>query len=144
MKHRIWGGLAMGMLAVGLGVAQKRATPAPGPGDKPLMDSLKGPELFQAHCATCHGKDGKGGGPTGASLKVRPADLTTIGKRNRGTFPFLKVQKIISGEEMAAGSHGTREMPVWGPILSEVTWDQDLGKIRIYVLAKYLEEIQVK
>ena len=54
------------------------------------------------------------------------------------------MQKIIAGEEQAAGAHGTREMPVWGPILSEVTWDQDLGKIRIYVLAKYLEEIQKK
>jgi hypothetical protein len=35
-------------------------------------------------------------------------------------------------------------MPVWGPIFSEVSWDQDLGRVRIYSLAMYLEAIQVK
>ena len=142
MKKPVLGVLAMAMLLVGVGYAQKRAND--GAAEKPLMESLKGPELFQAYCATCHGKDGKGAGPMAVSLKGKPADLTTIAKRNRGTFPFLRIQKIISGEEQAAGSHGTREMPVWGPILSEVTWDQDLGKIRIYVLAKHLEAIQQK
>ena len=134
--------VAGALLAVSAGVAQKQSSPAPQ--DKNLMNSLKGPELFGAYCATCHGKDAKGKGPMASSLKVPPADLTGIAKRNGGTFPFLKVQKIISGEEAAPGAHGTREMPVWGPIMSEVTWDQDLGRVRTYVLAKYLEEVQAK
>jgi len=140
--------LSAGYLVVGIGLvltalpAQKRV--GENPGEKVLMDSLRGPELFRAYCATCHGVDGKGTGPMSATLKTPPADLTGIAKRNKGKFPFEKVQRIISGEERPAASHGTREMPVWGPILSEVSWDQDLGRIRIYSLTKYLEEIQAK
>jgi len=108
------------------------------------MDSFKGPELFRAYCATCHGKDAKGGGPMAASLRIAPSDLTRIAARNGGTFPFLQVQKIIAGEQPLPSTHGSREMPVWGPIFSEVSWDQDLGRVRIYSLAKFLETIQVK
>jgi hypothetical protein len=84
------------------------------------------------------------GGPMAASLRIAPADLTRIAARNGGKFPFLEVQKIISGEQRGPATHGAREMPVWGPIFSEVSWDQDLGRVRIYSLAIYLEAIQVK
>ena len=142
MVKNIMGGLAGAILVVALGAAQKR--PPETPQEKQLSDSFRGPELFKAYCATCHGKDGKGGGPMAASLRIAPADLTRIAARNGGTFPFLEVQKIITGEQQPPSTHGTREMPVWGPIFSEVTWDQDLGRVRIYSLAKYLEGIQVK
>ena len=130
------------LLVFAAGTAQKRAPETAQ--DKQLLDSFKGPELFKAYCATCHGKDGKGGGPMATSLRIAPADLTRIATRNGGTFPFVQVQKIISGEERGPTTHGTREMPVWGPIFSEVSWDQDLGRVRIYSLARYLETIQVK
>jgi mono/diheme cytochrome c family protein len=129
-------------LTLAVGAAQKR--PLQTPQEKQLLDSFKGPELFKAYCATCHGKDAKGGGPMAASLRIAPPDLTGLSVRNGGTFPFLQVQKIISGEQQPPATHGTREMPVWGPIFSEVTWDQDLGRMRIYSLAMYLEAIQVK
>jgi len=129
-------------LTFAVGAAQKR--PLQTPQEKQLLDSFKGPELFKAYCATCHGKDAKGGGPMAASLRIAPPDLTRIAERNGGSFPFLQVQKIISGEQQAPATHGTREMPVWGPIFSEVTWDQDLGRLRIYSLAMYLESIQAK
>jgi len=134
--------VAGAFLALAVGAAQKKA-PEPVQ-ERQLLDSFKGPELFRAYCATCHGKDGKGGGPMAGSLRIAPADLTRIAARNGGTFPFLEVQKIISGEQQPPATHGTREMPVWGPIFSEVSWDQDLGRVRIYSLAKYLEAIQVK
>lgn len=129
-------------LTFATGAAQKR--PLQTPQEKQLLDSFKGPELFKAYCATCHGKDAKGGGPMAASLRIAPPDLTRIAVRNGSSFPFLQVQKIISGEQQPPATHGTREMPVWGPIFSEVTWDQDLGRLRIYSLAMYLEAIQVK
>jgi hypothetical protein len=44
---------------------------------------------------------------------------------------------------MSAG-HGTREMPVCGPIFSQVDRDQDLGRVRIDNLARYLESLQTK
>jgi mono/diheme cytochrome c family protein len=130
------------LLTFAVGAAQKR--PVQTPQEKQLLDSFKGPELFRAYCATCHGKDAKGGGPMAASLRIAPPDLTRIALRNGGSFPFLQVQKIISGEQQPPSTHGTREMPVWGPIFSEVSWDQDLGRVRIYSLAMYLEAIQVK
>jgi mono/diheme cytochrome c family protein len=129
-------------LTFAVGAAQKR--PVQTPQEKQLLDSFKGPKLFRAYCATCHGKDAKGGGPMAASLRIAPPDLTRIALRNGGSFPFLQVQKIISGEQQPPSTHGTREMPVWGPIFSEVSWDQDLGRVRIYSLAMYLEAIQVK
>jgi putative copper export protein/mono/diheme cytochrome c family protein len=36
----------------------------------------QGARLFAAHCATCHGPEGRGDGPAGASLTTKPADLT--------------------------------------------------------------------
>jgi mono/diheme cytochrome c family protein len=109
-----------------------------------LIQSIQGPALYTAYCTVCHGKDGKGAGPMAASLKATPADLTKINQRNGGKFPLARMQRIISGEEPLPSGHGTREMPVWGPIFSQVAWDQDLGRVRVDNLARYLETLQVK
>jgi mono/diheme cytochrome c family protein len=121
--------------------AQKKVDPQE---DPKLIDSLEGRDLFRAYCAVCHGTDAKGSGPMAGSLKTGPADLTKIAARNQGQFPFVRVQRIISGDEAMSSSHGPREMPIWGPVFSVVTRDQDFGKVRIYNLARYLEGIQVK
>jgi mono/diheme cytochrome c family protein len=107
-----------------------------------LIDSLQGPALYTAYCAVCHGADLKGGGPMAKSLKVIPPNLTGVSVRNGGSFPLVRVQRIISGEELLPAGHGTRPMPVWGPVFSQVSWDQDLGRVRIYNLAKYIESLQ--
>jgi mono/diheme cytochrome c family protein len=109
-----------------------------------LIESIQGPALYKAYCAVCHGSDGKGSGPMAQSLKVRPADLTHISTRNGGTFPLMRVDRIISGEEQVPAGHGTPEMPLWGPIFSEIGRDMDLGRVRIDNLARYLREIQTK
>jgi mono/diheme cytochrome c family protein len=107
-----------------------------------LIDSIKGPALYQAYCASCHGIDATGKGPMANSLKVAPADLTRISARNGGMFPLPRVSRIISGEEALPAGHGNRAMPVWGPVFSQVDADQDLGRIRIDNLARYLRDIQ--
>jgi mono/diheme cytochrome c family protein len=112
------------------------------PEERQLIDSLDGRLLFRAYCASCHGTDAKGNGPAAPSLKTAPADLTRISQRNGGSFPLLKVQRTISGENAGTAAHGSREMPVWGPIFGQIAWDQDLGQVRIYNLAKYLESLQ--
>jgi mono/diheme cytochrome c family protein len=109
-----------------------------------LIDSVKGAVLFKAYCAVCHGKDGKGAGPMAKSLKTSPPDLTRIAARNAGKFPLERVEKIIAGDEPIPAGHGSREMPVWGPIFSQVAWDQDLGRLRVYNLARYLESLQAR
>jgi hypothetical protein len=78
------------------------------------------------------------------ALKARPSDLTQIGARNRGVFPRERVEKIISGDEQILAGHGTREMPVWGPVFSQIEWDRDLSPARLHNLARYIEEMQTK
>jgi hypothetical protein len=41
----------------------------------------------------------KGDGPIAATLKVPPPDLTRISARHGGTFPLMRIEQIISGEE---------------------------------------------
>lgn len=112
--------------------------------EEQLIESIQGPALYQAYCASCHGKDARGGGVVAKSLKVPPADLTRIAARNGGKFPLMRIERIISGEEQTGSGHGTREMPVWGSIFSQVARDQDLGRVRIDNLARYLRDIQTK
>lgn len=141
MKANTIAGL-LSLLLIGAALpGQKRLDPQE---DSKLIGSLEGRDLFRAYCAVCHGSDGKGGGPMAGSLKTGPADLTRIAARNQGQYPFVRVQRIISGEESMSSSHGPREMPIWGPVFSVITRDQDFGKVRIYNLARYIEEIQVK
>jgi len=132
----------VGVLLIGISSSgQQRTEPAEG---IRLIDSIQGAELFRAYCAVCHGRDGKGEGPMAGSLKATPPDLTRIAARNAGLFPLVRVQKIISGEESTRAGHGTREMPVWGPIFSVVAGSLEKKKLRIYNLAKYIEELQAK
>jgi mono/diheme cytochrome c family protein len=116
----------------------------PNPETPRLTESMDGAALYRAYCATCHGTDGKGIGPMTQFLKITAPDLTRISMRNGGMFPLVRVQKIISGEEQTTPGHGTREMPVWGPVFSQVSRDQDLGRMRVYNIAKFLETMQVK
>jgi mono/diheme cytochrome c family protein len=106
------------------------------------VESTVGPVLYKTHCAVCHGTDGKGGGPLARYLRTAPPDLTRLTARNNGTFPLARIQKLIAGEEELPAGHGTRLMPVWGPLFSQVDWDRDLGRVRIYNLAKFIATMQ--
>jgi mono/diheme cytochrome c family protein len=79
-----------------------------------LIYSLKGPDLFRAHCAACHGSGAKGDGPLASALKAKVPDLTLLAKNNGGQFPSARVRKTITGDDVLA-SHGSREMPIWVP-----------------------------
>jgi mono/diheme cytochrome c family protein len=142
--HSKAGGLMVGGLLLVILLSSAPAEKTQPPETTHLIDSIQGPALYTAHCAVCHGKDGKGGGPLAKSLKVAPPDLRRIAMRNGGKFPMARIQRIISGEEPLPAGHGTREMPVWGPIFSQIAWDQDLGRVRVDNLARYIEGIQAK
>lgn len=108
-----------------------------------LIASMEGKDLYLAYCASCHGKDGKGGGPVAASLKGPLADLTTIAKRRRGKFPREEMEKMILAEKPGSRTgHGSEEMPVWGPVFRKVENDQDLGLVRVRRVVEYLMSIQ--
>jgi len=108
-----------------------------------LIGSLKGMDLFHAHCSPCHGSGGKGDGPVASVLNSKVPDLTTIQKRNGGVFPEQRVRKTILGDD-AVPAHGSREMPVWGPIFHQVEQDRDYGHVRMKNLVDYLRSIQEK
>ena len=109
-----------------------------------IREPIQGAALYKAHCAVCHGQDAKGGGPKAGLLRVHPPDLTRIAAENGGHFPLARIEKIIASEAPIPGGNGPREMPVWGPIFSQIVWDQDLGQIRVYNLARYIEQKQAR
>ena len=155
MRALIAAGLLVGVAAVWFAGAGWRARPEAAPNEteqakqpsreqiEHLIYSVRGPELFRAHCAPCHGLDAKGDGPMAPALKSKPADLTVLAKGNRGQFPSERVRKTILGDPVPS-SHGSREMPIWGPIFHQIEWDQDFGELRVQNLVKYLQTIQQK
>jgi len=143
-KPAVLAAVAMITVLCGMVAGQNKADKQSGADNGRLIDSIQGPNLYKAYCAVCHGPNAKGDGPMAASLKTAPSDLTRISARNGGMFPLAKVRRIIAGEDPLAAGHGTRQMPIWGPIFSQVAWDQDLGRVRVDNLAKYLERLQGK
>ena len=101
-----------------------------------------GQEMFTTYCAVCHGKDGKGGGPAVAALKVPPPDLTTLSAKANGKFPELKVFGAIHGDvDMPA--HGSKDMPVWGTVFQSMSHDNGAGKqMRVANLTAYIKSLQ--
>jgi len=126
------------------GAVAAQTKPMPQKDYEKLIYSVRGPDLFRAHCAACHGADGKGNGPAAAALKTKPANLTVLAKNNGGEFPLTHTAKVISGDDPSLASHGSREMPVWGPIFHQIEEDQDFGNVRLQNLVKYLQTIQEK
>ena len=106
-----------------------------------LILPVEGSELFKSYCAACHGVDATGNGPAALALRNAVPDLTRISQRNGGTFPTERVKNYISGES-AILSHGSREMPIWGPIFRQFDGDQELGEIRLHNVTVYIESLQ--
>ena len=111
-------------------------------GVKPTSPA-SGKEMFRAYCASCHGADGKGNGPATAALKKQPSDLTLLTRQSGGKFPAMRVMNSIKdGDEVG---HGSKDMPVWGPILSTVSPDNPaVVTQRIGNLVGFIESMQVK
>jgi mono/diheme cytochrome c family protein len=67
-----------------------------------------GREVYAANCASCHGIDGRGGGPDAGQLTTRPIDLTQ---------PYMDT--IKDGEMFWAIEQGLGEMPAFRDDLSD-------------------------
>ena len=120
---------------------QAPTTPLPVQSEVQLIRSLEGPDLFRWYCSPCHGEGAKGNGIMAPALKTKVADLTVLAKNNRGQFPADRVRGVLNGT-VSLVSHGSQEMPIWGPIFHQVERDTDWGNVRIENLVKYLESIQ--
>ena len=102
-----------------------------------------GKDMFGAYCASCHGLDGKGAGPAASALKMAPADLTALARHNGGKYPSLQVLNVL--KEGTGSAHGSKDMPVWGPILSSISPNgRPIVQLRITNLTSYIESMQTK
>lgn len=106
--------------------------------------SAEGVDSYNAYCAVCHGKDGKGQGPAASALKAAVPDITTLAKRNGGKFASTTVENMILGKDKMAPAHGNADMPIWGPIFRGVSSSDDMAKLRVANLVKYIEGMQAK
>jgi mono/diheme cytochrome c family protein len=112
-------------------------------GTAPRIQSVAGVDTFKTYCAVCHGPQAKGNGPAATALKKTPADLTTIAKRNGGKFSAPDVEAVIMGQQVMA-SHGSRDMPIWGPVFQSLAPDDSFMKLRVANLVEYLKTIQTQ
>lgn len=108
----------------------------------PPTSAASGKEMYDAYCASCHGTDGRGSGPAATALKNVPTDLTKLTKSHGGTYPVLKVQHVILGDS-APFAHGSRDMPVWGPVFRALSESHDSEiHLRVVNLARYIQSLQ--
>jgi mono/diheme cytochrome c family protein len=100
---------------------------------------------YLRYCGSCHGVEGKGDGTVSRSLKVKPADLTQLQKKNKGVFPLEKVIATIDGKTRI-GAHGESKMPVWGEIFEKEASAQKepatTSAARAKLIAEYVSTIQ--
>lgn len=111
-------------------------------------NSTTGAEDYAVYCSSCHGAAGKGDGEVAGDLSRKPADLTLLSKRNKGTFPKTRVMAQIWGY---AGAKGRGVMPDFGPLLQGEMVPYDGGDgidtptpIRLVQLSEYLTALQAK
>ena len=128
------------LLMLGVAVVGMAQTQSP----RKLNPTMDGKGLYVSYCASCHGMDLKGKGPVVEALKMPVPDLTTIAKRRAGKFPVADLENQILGEAAMKAAHGSREMPVWGPVFRRVEKDQDLGLVRVRAVVDYLKSMQAK
>jgi mono/diheme cytochrome c family protein len=134
---------ATGFLMLALGAAPANAQPTVKHETAPRIQSVQGVDTFKAYCVSCHGVQAKGDGPAAMALKKVPADLTTIAKRNGGKFSPSDVENIVMGTSVMA-SHGSRDMPIWGPVFQSLAPDASVVKLRVANLVEYIKSIQTQ
>jgi mono/diheme cytochrome c family protein len=128
-------GLMAGM-ATSAPVHARQQTPPLG------LQSVAGGDSFEFYCASCHGKTGKGDGPVASALKARPPDLTTLARRSNGAFPTDRVLAILAGTAPQVAAHGSRDMPVWGPIFRGLDPSEPRVALRIENVVAYMAAFQ--
>jgi mono/diheme cytochrome c family protein len=109
-------------------------------------EAESGSTLYNLYCASCHGTNGHGNGSIAIFLRVPPADLTQIAKRNKGVFPAERVYQIIDGRKIVK-PHGESQMPVWGDAFMKSATtggDEKAVSAKIQALVTYLQSIQEK
>ena len=94
---------------------------------------LRGQHMFVQYCASCHGESGKGDGPGGANLSIKPQDLTVGEVMNPLTNEFL--HRAISDGPQSVGLSSL--MPPFKPQLGDRQIDEIIRYIRTMAQPPY-------
>jgi mono/diheme cytochrome c family protein len=122
--HRLGFAMAAAMLLAALGgflgwswAAAGKAGPGQAPHGKAAPDVRvqRGQVLYGQHCAHCHGAEGRGDGPSGQALPIKPQNLTEGPVLNPLPDHFLA--RVIAGGGQAVGLSPL--MPAFKPQLSD-------------------------
>jgi mono/diheme cytochrome c family protein len=89
-------------------------------------DQSEGKRLYQSYCTGCHGASGKGDGPAGKTLPVKPADHTNGKKMSQYSDAHLVT--VISKGGASVGK--SAQMPAWGAVLKEAQIQEVVAYIR--------------
>jgi len=82
----------------------------PTPADKASL--VRGKQIYDASCASCHGASGKGDGPAGKALNPKPADLAAMAPQHPPGDLAWKIET------------GRGPMPPWKGVLTQnEIWD---------------------
>jgi mono/diheme cytochrome c family protein len=80
---------------------------------------------FDGQCAKCHGESGRGDGPSGGPLTVRPRDFTDCSRMSKESD-----ERVFSIIKRGGESGGlSKEMPAWG----EAFDDDEIKGLIVYV-----------
>jgi mono/diheme cytochrome c family protein len=95
-------------------------------------DQSEGKRLYQSYCTGCHGASGKGDGPAGKTLPVKPADHTNGKKMSQYSDEHLIT--VISKGGASVGK--SSQMPAWGAVLKETQIHEVVAYIRTLASAQ--------
>ena len=82
---------------------------SPFPSDQSSIKA--GMTLFNSRCKACHGIDGYGDGPAGASLKPKPSDLSQVVATNIATDGYLLWALTEGGSPLGTGMISLKTLP---------------------------------
>jgi len=144
--------VATAVLALGASVAAQSPPRASAPPTVTIVaaratTSVDGATLYQAYCASCHGRDGKGNGPAVHALRTPAPDLTRIGVTHTDTDCVRHVmQEFLAGHRSSSEpkvSENDLDMPNWAPIFYAMwTSSSGVATMRMRNVARHVNSIQ--
>ncbi len=110
--------------------------------------NLDGAALYEAYCASCHGKDLKGYGPAGRFTRVQPIDLTVsraghTTERDRAMHIAASLGVVHSAPASKSMGQTTLDMPDWEPLFKAMSHSsQAEAALRIANVSNYIASLQ--
>ncbi|MDO9300977.1 MAG: cytochrome c [Anaerolineales bacterium] len=76
-----------------------------------------GAEIFKNNCAACHGEQGHGDGPAGASLNPQPKNLPDLAATVGDDYLFWRVSTGKSGTSMVGWQGILTDEQIWQAVV---------------------------